>query len=107
MEAPVVEALWRYPVKSMLGEPCSALALDARGAVGDRLYAVRDAAGKLGSGKNTRRFRQIDGLFGFSARWNDGALEITFPDGRRMQGSDSALNDALSSTLGCAVTLAR
>lgn len=27
-----------------------------------RLYAVRDSEGKFGSGKNTRRFRRIDGL---------------------------------------------
>ncbi|WP_245384737.1 hypothetical protein [Streptomyces avidinii] len=29
--------------------------VDERGLVGDRLYPVRDADGKLGSGKNTRR----------------------------------------------------
>ena len=43
---PTVAALWRYPVKSMLGERCDELEVDARGAAGDRLYAVRDAEGK-------------------------------------------------------------
>ena len=52
-----VSRLWRYPVKSMLGEECRELAVEARGVAGDRLYALRDAEGKLGSGKNTRRFR--------------------------------------------------
>ena len=62
-----VAALWRYPVKSMLGERCQSLALTARGVEGDRLYAIRDADGKFGSGKSTRRFRRIDGLFAFHA----------------------------------------
>ena len=55
-----VRELWRYPVKSMRGERCEHLEIDHRGAIGDRLYAVRDEAGKFGSGKTTRRFRRID-----------------------------------------------
>lgn len=31
----VVTALWRYPVKSMQGEPLDALLFDGRGAQGD------------------------------------------------------------------------
>jgi uncharacterized protein len=52
----VVAALWRYPVKSMAGERLTEAAVGERGLDGDRLYAVRDPAGKFGSGKNTRRF---------------------------------------------------
>ena len=55
--------LWRYPVKSMLGESRDSLELNSRGVAGDRLHAVRDSEGKLGSGKDTRRFRHIEGLF--------------------------------------------
>ena len=50
MVATVVE-LWRYPVKSLLGEMLGEIELERRGVVGDRLYAVTDRAGKLGSGK--------------------------------------------------------
>ena len=57
--------LWRYPVKSMRGEQLDAAAVDERGLVGDRRFAVRDADGKLGSCKNTRRFRRMDGLLDF------------------------------------------
>ncbi|BAJ29121.1 MULTISPECIES: MOSC N-terminal beta barrel domain-containing protein [Kitasatospora] len=64
----VVERLWRYPVKSAGGELLDAVEVEERGLVGDRLYAVRDGAGKLGSGKNTRRFRRMDGLLRLSAR---------------------------------------
>src|ERR1043166_1537665 len=103
----IVLTLWRYPVKSMLGERCERLALDARGVEGDRLYAIRDAGGKFGSGKSTRRFRRIDGLFGFTAVYEDDVPVITFPDGRRMRGDDPRVHDALSVALGQPVTLAR
>ncbi|WP_371518347.1 MOSC domain-containing protein [Kitasatospora sp. NBC_01300] len=64
----VIERLWRYPVKSTGGERLDSVEVDERGLAGDRLYAVRDADGKLGSGKNTRRFRRMDGLLRLSAR---------------------------------------
>ncbi|MFH8381005.1 MOSC domain-containing protein [Kitasatospora sp. NPDC018058] len=64
----VIERLWRYPVKSTGGERLDSVEVDVRGLAGDRLYAVRDSAGKLGSGKNTRRFRRMDGLLRLSAR---------------------------------------
>ncbi|MFB7662616.1 MOSC domain-containing protein [Kitasatospora sp. NPDC056138] len=64
----VVEALWRYPVKSTGGEQLDAVEVDGRGLAGDRLYAVRDGDGKFGSGKNTRRFRRMDGLLRLSSR---------------------------------------
>lgn len=105
-EARVIR-LWRYPVKSMLGEECGYLDVDERGAKGDRLFAVRDTNGKFGSGKTTRRFRKIDGLFGFRAAYEDDVPRITFPDGREMLGNDSNIHAALSEALGQPVTLAR
>jgi uncharacterized protein len=65
----VVEQVWRYPVKSVGGERIGASLVDARGLVGDRLWAVRDADGKLGSGKDSRRFRRMVGLLQLSARF--------------------------------------
>jgi uncharacterized protein YcbX len=100
-----IAGLWRYPVKSMLGEPCEELRVEARGAEGDRLYAVRDAEGKLGSGKNSSRHRRIEGLFGFRAASEGLAPRITFPDGRDLQASDPAIHAALSAALGLPVTL--
>lgn len=99
--------LWRYPVKSMLGERRDELAIEARGAVGDRLFAVRDAEGKLGSGKNTRRFRKIDGLLSFQARYRAQRLEVVLPDGATWMADDPAIHAALSEALGQPVTLAR
>jgi uncharacterized protein len=103
----VIAKLWRYPVKSMLGEECREAELQARGLHGDRLFAVQDAQGKFGSGKNTRRFRLIDGLFGLRARHAGEWPEIGFPDGRQLRGNDPRLHDALSAALGIPVTLVR
>lgn len=103
----VVTRLWRYPVKSMRGEECERLDVDQRGAAGDRVYAVRDASGKFGSGKTTRRFRRIDGLLGFRAAYRDRVPSVVFPDGRVLLGDDPAIHGALSEALGQPVTLVR
>lgn len=103
----VVARLWRYPVKSMLGEECAEVEVTARGVAGDRLFALRDADGRLGSGKNAHRLRQIDGLFGFRASYAPEGPSITFPDGRCMRGDDPRIHLALSGVLGVAVTLVR
>jgi hypothetical protein len=107
MQIGAVSRLWRYPVKSMLGEECREVELQARGFHGDRLFAVEDAEGKLGSGKNTRGFRLIDGLLGLHARHAGEWPEIAFPDGRRLCGNDQQLHDALSAALGTRVALVR
>jgi uncharacterized protein YcbX len=102
-----VATLWRYPVKSMLGEQCDHVELNARGVRGDRQFAVRGADGRFGSGKNSRRFRHIEGLFTFRAQLGDEWPEIVFPDGRRLRADDPAIDSALSEALGTPVTLAR
>lgn len=102
-----VGELWRYPVKSLLGERCEHVALDQRGVIGDRLYAVRDEAGKFGSGKTTRRFRRINGLFRFRAVYDGDVPLLTFPDGITRRGDDPAIHAALSAHLGLPVTLSR
>ncbi|MGZ3584240.1 MAG: MOSC domain-containing protein [Ktedonobacterales bacterium] len=103
----MVRELWRYPVKSMRGERCERLWLDQRGVIGDRLYAVRDEAGKFGSGKTTRRFRRIDGLFRFRAVYEGEVPLLTFPDGTALRGDDPAIHAVLSAQLGMPVTLSR
>lgn len=102
-----VNELRRYPVKSLLGEKRDALSIEQRGVVGDRLYAVRNEQGKFGSGKSTRRFRQMDGLFDLRATFQDDFPLITFPDGSVLAGDDPALATRLSAHVGHPVTLAR
>ena len=103
----IVARLWRYPVKSMGGEQCESLDVNARGVEGDRLFALSDPNGKFGSGKNTRRFRRIDGLFGFQAVYEGDIPAILFPDGRTMRGDHPDIHATLSNTLGQPVTLVR
>ncbi|WP_371677230.1 MOSC domain-containing protein [Streptomyces sp. NBC_01276] len=79
----VIERLWRYPIKSTGGERLRCAEVDGRGLVGDRLYAVRDGEGRFGSGKNTRRFRRMDGLLHLSSRYPEGSgrPELIDPQG--------------------------
>jgi uncharacterized protein YcbX len=50
-----VRTLWRFPVKSMLGEQVDVVEVGQDGIVGDRAYAVRDRqTGKVASAKNPR-----------------------------------------------------
>jgi uncharacterized protein len=67
----VIEQIWRYPIKSLRGEPVETSLVDTRGLLGDRLWALRDDEGKLGSGKNSRRFRRFPGpaLLSLSSRY--------------------------------------
>ena len=102
-----VDSLWRYPVKSLLGEKIDTVTLDARGLVGDRIYAVSNSDGKFGSGKNTRRFRRIDGLFSLSARTVEHGVLIRLPNGKELTDREDCLNDELSDTLGQSVTLTK
>ncbi|MEB3319000.1 MAG: MOSC domain-containing protein [Cyanobacteriota bacterium] len=62
-----IAALWRYPVKSLLGERLQRLEIDGRGVVGDRGYALWDAAAsKVASAKHPRKWAR---LLRFEARY--------------------------------------
>lgn len=100
----MVKHLWRYPVKSLLGESCQQLTINSRGVEGDRFYAVTDVNGKFGSGKNTRRFTKINHLFDLSACYHSDEPVITFPDGQTL-GLGDETDQALSQYLGQNVTL--
>lgn len=95
----------RFPVKSMLGEVVPAAEIGERGLAGDRLWAVRDPDGKFGSGKNTRRFRRMPGLFGLRAYAGTPVPVVELPDGRRFAADDDAGHRAVGEVLGRTVTL--
>ena len=90
--------LWRYPVKSMLGESVDAFRIHERGVEGDRAYALE---GRMASAK------RLAALFTLGARTEeDGSVAIRFPDGRCLDVRDEALDEALSAVLGMKVSLA-
>src|SRR5437763_15795010 len=83
----LVVGLWRYPVKSMLGEEVNATEVTDRGLVGDRQFAVIDpSTGKVAGAKNPRKWGNF---FDFRAAYveppQSGArlpvVRVTLPDG--------------------------
>ncbi|PVZ04977.1 MOSC domain-containing protein [Actinomycetospora cinnamomea] len=106
-----IAALYRYPVKSMLGESLSRAVLDERGVVGDRAYAVLDVeTGIVASAKVPKRWAT---LLEFSAAYTGEPVPgeaappvvITFPDGSTRRSDDPDLDQALTDVLGREVRL--
>ena len=93
----VVE-LWRYPVKSMSGEPLERADVDERGIRGDRQWGVLD--GVTGNVLTARREPQL--LFGSARLVGDDEVEIRTDEGDVLDG-----DEALSDWLGRPVRLVR
>jgi uncharacterized protein YcbX len=95
-----VVGLWRYPVKSMAGEPLTAVEVGETGLPGDRGLAVRDPAdGRILSAKREPR------LLSASARVDGDAVVIGLPDGRDLVAGEARTDAALSAWLGRRVEL--
>src|SRR5579883_31280 len=72
-----VAALWRYPVKSMLGEALESTAVTAHGVVGDRAYALQDVqSGRIVSAKNPQKWAK---LLEFRAAFTESPAQETLP----------------------------
>ena len=108
-----VVSLWRYPVKSMLGEELNSSNVTERGLVGDRVYALIDQkTGKVASAKNPRKWGR---LFDFRSVFIEPpqAIEdiprvrITFPDGTHFFSDQDDIDYSLSKVLGQDVRLMR
>jgi MOSC domain-containing protein len=102
-----VRSLHRYPVKSLAGESLRRVGVEERGVVGDRLWAVLDHDGRLGSGKSSRRFRRMDGLLRLTATLDGEVPVVGFPDGRRLAADGLAATEAMSAYVGRPVSLGR
>ena len=100
-----VARLFRHPVKSVSGEELDALEVDARGVVGDRLWAVYTDDGGIGSGKNSTRFRKVDGLLHWASELTDDAAPVLVaPDGRRFPADSDDARAALAEAFGRELT---
>jgi len=101
----VVGALWRYPIKSMRGEPISAAAVTSYGLAGDRAWALRETEyGGIVSARTWPAMLQL------RASWdrdltqdplNDTAARvgIELPDGSIALAGDSQAGDRASSRI--------
>jgi uncharacterized protein YcbX len=109
-----VVSIWRYPVKSMLGEELNSSYVTERGLLGDRAYAlIDDETGKVASAKNPRKW---ENLFDFRSVFMDPPqvaenippVRITLPDGAQIfSGEDKDIDYTLSKALGRDVRLMR
>jgi MOSC domain-containing protein len=99
-----VSAIRRYPLKSMLGEELETVALDQRGVVGDRRYAlVDDETGKVVSVKRPRRWGR---MFELTGRTSDDGAVVSFPDGEAVAVGDPKLSLRLEEFFGRPVSVA-
>jgi len=106
-----VVALWRYPVKSMMGEELNSCELTHRGVLGDRADALVDPTnGKVVSAKNPRKWGN---LFGFRARYATPPrlgepvppVIIALPDGSTLSSEEDHVEKTLTTALGRDVRL--
>jgi uncharacterized protein len=112
VEGGSVVGLWRYPVKSMMGEELNAAEVTDRGLVGDRRFAVVDAStGKVAGAKNPRKWGNF---FDFRAAYVEPpktgsklpAVRLTLPDGTVVTSEQPDLAQILSNALGREVAFA-
>lgn len=96
-----VAELWRYPVKSLLGERLPTLNLIADGVDGDRMWGIRDQ----NDGRILTARREPRLLLAGSRIGAGGFPLITLPDGQKLAGPGIATDTALSAWLGKPVTL--
>jgi uncharacterized protein len=106
-----VVSLWRYPVKSMLGEELNSSYITERGLVGDRVYAVIDKqTSKVASAKNPRKWGK---LFDFRSLFIDQPqvvenippVRITLPDGNNISSDQDDIDSSLSKVFDREVSL--
>ena len=97
-----IVSIWRYPVKSMLGEELNSSYVTERGLVGDRVYAVIDKqTGKVASAKNPRKWGK---LFDFRSIFIDQPqlvenippVRITLPNGSNISSDQDDIDQTLS-----------
>jgi MOSC domain-containing protein len=109
--AGTVVGLWRYPVKSMMGEELNATEITERGLLGDRHFALVDAeTGKVAGAKNPRKWGNF---FDFRAAYVEPpesnaalpAVRLTLPDGTALTSESENVDEVLSDALGRAVEL--
>src|SRR5712692_3828431 len=106
-----IASLWRYPVKSMMGEELNAAEVAKGGLLGDRAYALVDSSdGKVASAKNPRKWPT---LFDFRAALADAPktgvkvppVRITLPDGTIVNSEQPDVHQIVSKVLTREVTL--
>jgi uncharacterized protein YcbX len=110
MKIASVASLWRYPVKSMMGEELESAKLSAQGLLGDRSYALIDrSTGKIASAKNPRKWPDMFKFSAVLAVAPTGAeippVRMTTPDGTEIISGTGEVDRVLSKALNRDVML--
>jgi uncharacterized protein YcbX len=106
-----VVSLWRYPVKSMMGEELNASYVTDRGLLGDRSLALVDTETcKVVSAKNPKKWpKMFDFRSAFTAPPEPGkslpVVRVTLPDGSTVTSDDARFAQFASAAIGRPVTL--
>ena len=110
IEVGSVVSLWRYPVKSMMGEELEATEVTDCGLLGDRAYALVDRTdGKAATAKNPRKWpRLLDFAATFVEPPRSAAevppVRITLPDGNSIESNRLDVDQILSKAMNREVT---
>ena len=99
-----IVSLWRYPVKSMMGEELNAAEVTKGGLLGDRAYALVDSSdGKVASAKNPRKWPLFDYRAALAGVPKSGTkmppVRITLPDGTMVDSEQPDINQIFSKVL--------
>jgi uncharacterized protein YcbX len=117
-EVGAIEELWRYPIKSMLGQRVARAAVTALGLPGDRRLALVDReSGKIASAKAPRLWRELlqcvasledgDSDDGRGGKADEaGAVRIAVPGDKPLWSTDADVDARLSAFIGRPVHLA-
>lgn len=103
---PAVGAVFRYPVKSMLGTRVEQAEVRVSGLAGDRGWALVDRqTGKVASAKQPRLWRSLLQLrteYHADADGAEpaGAVTITLPDGTSVRADEPYTNEVLTGSSG-------
>lgn len=109
----LIGSLWRYPIKSMLGEELNAATFADGCVLGDRQYALVDpSTGKVASAKNPRKWPR---LFDFGAAFMEQPqvgtalppVRVMLPDGTTIISKQPDFNTVISQALEREVSLGR
>jgi uncharacterized protein len=93
-----VSELWRYPVKSMAGEPMHTVLLAEDGIEGDRVLLVRDGRGRVVTSRSRPGLLGLHAMLGadgeplvedrpWTDSWVSRAVEVAAGDGARLERS--------------------
>ncbi|CAG1022221.1 hypothetical protein DOJK_01530 [Patescibacteria group bacterium] len=104
-----ISTLWRYPVKSMMGEELNGTQITTAGVLGDRAFALIDTTNdKVISAKNPKKWPNFfDFHAAYTAPLTDGkqTVWIQLPNGEVLNSAQTDINDKLSASLGASVKL--